>query len=59
MFGHAELLKFNNMKKFIIVLLLISNAIYAQHLGFNGSGFFENYNEDVVKWLHDMNQPKT
>ncbi len=47
------------MKKFIIVLLLISNAIYAQHLGFNGSGFFENYNEDVVKWLHDMNQPFT
>ncbi len=48
-----------NMKKLIYLLLCFSQALNAQNLGFNGAGFFENYDGDVEKYLLDMNQPFT
>lgn len=33
--------------------------VFAQNLGFNGAGFFENYDAQSLQWLHDWNQPFT
>jgi len=47
------------MKKLLIVFILFTQVSFAQNLGFNGSGFFENYDADVEKYLLDMHQPFT
>lgn len=47
------------MRKLLIILLLLNAGLQAQNLGFNGAGFFENYNADVAKWLNDWGQPFT
>ena len=47
------------MKKLLYSILLISQSLTAQNLGFNGAGFFENYDADVEKYLLEMNQPFT
>ncbi len=47
------------MKKLTFLLILFSRIALAQNLGFNGSGFFENYNAEVEQYLTDMQQPFT
>ncbi len=47
------------MKKLLIGLFLAGNCAFAQNFGFNGAGFFENYNSDVEQYLKDMHQPFT
>lgn len=47
------------MKKYLCALLLSYSSLYSQNLGFNGAGFFENYDEDAIQWLHDWEQPFT
>ncbi len=47
------------MKKLLPCLLLLLNTAFAQSLGFNGAGFFENYDSDVEQYLIDMHQPFT
>ena len=47
------------MKKLLILLAFFGTVVKAQNLGFNGSGFFENYNAEVEQYLVDMNQPFT
>ncbi|MBC8045613.1 MAG: hypothetical protein H7Y00_02335 [Fimbriimonadaceae bacterium] len=47
------------MKKYLFIFLFISSSVFGQHFGFNGAGFFENYDAQTIKWLHDWNQPFT
>ena len=47
------------MKKLFILLAFTANVALAQNLGFNGAGFFENYDADVEQYLLDMHQPFT
>jgi hypothetical protein len=47
------------MKKLLVILLFLSSLAQAQNLGFNGTGFFENYDADAIRWLHEWNQPFT
>lgn len=47
------------MKKYLFALVLMWQSAYTQNLGFNGTGFFENYDADAIKWLHEWNQPFT
>lgn len=47
------------MRKLLIILFLAAQTTFAQHIGFNGSGFFENYDADVEQYLTDLNAPFT
>ena len=47
------------MKKLLVLMIGIVNVVYAQNLGFNGAGFFENYDPSVEQYLKDMHQPFT
>lgn len=47
------------MKKLLYLIFLLPLGIQAQNLGFNGAGFFENYNSEVEQYLKDMHQPFT
>lgn len=55
----AELPKFLNMRKWIIVLLMWTQLALGQQLGFNGAGFFENYDQQTIEWLKDIKAPFT
>lgn len=45
------------MKKLFILFMVLSQVAFSQQLGFNGAGFFENYNAEVEQYLLDMHQP--
>lgn len=47
------------MKKLLWIICFLPGMLMAQHLGFNGAGFFENYNEEAAAWLHDFDGPFT
>lgn len=47
------------MRKLIFILVLGVQSTFAQHIGFNGSGLFENYDADVEQYLAELNAPFT
>ena len=47
------------MKKLLIAICFTPFFAFAQHLGFNGAGFFENYEPKVTEWLSDWEGPFT
>jgi hypothetical protein len=47
------------MKKVWLWILLLPLSAFGQHIGFNGAGFFENYNSQTVQWLHQWEGPFT
>ena len=47
------------MKKLFFLLAMSTQVLFAQNIGFNGAGLFENYDRDVEQYLVDLNQPFT
>ncbi|MFN3939417.1 MAG: hypothetical protein ACK4IY_02445, partial [Chitinophagales bacterium] len=47
------------MQKWILIVCVWTHVAFGQNLGFNGAGFFENANEDVLQWISEWNQPFT
>lgn len=47
------------MRKLLICLFIGIQAAQAQNIGFNGAGFFENYNAEVEQYLIDLHTPFT
>lgn len=47
------------MKKLLILFVVIPFVVNGQHLGFNGAGFFENVDEQSMKWLEEWDAPFT
>jgi len=47
------------MRKLLLVAFIGLQTAFSQNLGFNGAGFFENYDADVAKYLKELDQPFT
>lgn len=39
------------MRKQLLWIVFLPLTTLAQHLGFNGAGFFENSNEEVIRYM--------
>ncbi|KRP10198.1 MAG: hypothetical protein ABR94_01220 [Sphingobacteriales bacterium BACL12 MAG-120802-bin5] len=43
------------MKKLLWTICFVPGLLMGQHLGFNGAGFFENYDDNAAQWMQDLN----